>query len=309
MQNFKESNMSDGIFQIHNFNVQLNSLDDQINLYPFSDVHRNAPGCDVPRWHRYLEWLKDDPTGLAISLGDENDFASWSGRKKLKAADLHDTELNDLDELAMMKEDVFFNEIEFLKGRMLGFVSGNHLWEYFGTKDPKSDFYNLQGVTSSERLAERMETAHLGDLAYIRVYFTFKGKHKSRTCHIDIVACHGKAGGKLVGTSVNQVDDLKKIFPVADIYIMGHDHQRYGHPTSTLDIGGGKKKGLYLKQKRQWLVRSGSFLKAMEPGVPSYLVGRYLKPNELGAIKLEISFKRDCKGGKDTIEPDIHCWS
>ena len=118
---------------------------------------------------------------------------------------------------------------------------------------------------------------------------------------MDIVPCHGKAGGKLAGTTINQVEDLKRIFPVADIYVMGHDHQRGAWPKSILladDRGN-------IKQKRQFLARSGSFKKGYVDGVSGYEVGRLLTPSDLGAIIFSVSVHRDQKDGGDRYILDI----
>ena len=66
------------------------------------------------------------------------------------------------------------------------------------------------------------------------------------------------------------------------------------------------KDGVYkLKQKRQFLCRSGSFKKAYTADSSSYEVGRLLKPSDLGALKLTIGFHRDSSDGKDIVITDI----
>jgi hypothetical protein len=291
--------MADGIFTTHVKHVELEKPSTVLPFYPFGDMHRDSKACDVGRWKNFLREYKSHEKALSLCLGDTNDFASFSGRKKIDKADMHDEEMNKLDTWVMIDEDVVFDEMGFMGDDCLGLVEGNHGWLY--SSGP------YKGRTSAESLADRMGCPYLGDLAYIRVAFSFKNTNKQ--AHIDILACHGKAGGKLLGTSVNQIADLMPLFPMVDIYIMGHDHQRYGHPTSTMFVQ--KSHGadkLIVKQKRQWLCRSGSFLKVFEEDVPSYMIGRYKKPNELGIIRLDMSFIRSCSGGHDVLMPDIHCY-
>lgn len=103
---------------------------------------------------------------------------------------------------------------------------------------------------------------------------------------------------------INQVDDMKQIFPVADLYIMGHDHQRAARPVSVLVPMYDHNGSIYIKQMRQFLCRSGSFKKAYVPDTSSYEVGRLLRPADLGALQIEIGFHGD-KTETDRVITDL----
>ena len=190
-----------------------------------------------------------------------------------------------LDELVEKNNRKFAEEIKQMRGKLLGLIDGNHNWRF------------PNGVTASEDLANRMGCQHLGWLTHLTLTFKW-GPKKSQNVYI--VACHGRAGGKRIGTSINQVEDMKTIFPMADIYVMGHNHDRGAWPIDILY----PTKGGDIKQKRQFLCRSGSFKKAYEQGKSAYEVGRLLRPADLGALKLNISFHRDRVEG-DRIITDI----
>jgi hypothetical protein len=85
---------------------------------------------------------------------------------------------------------------------------------------------------------------------------------------------------------------------------MGHDHQRTAHPVSILVPQKAPNK-YYVKQKRQFLCRSGSFVKAYQNESDSYEIFRLYKPSDLGALKLVINFHRDRKDGIDRTITDI----
>ena len=221
-----------------------------------------------------------------MGLGDYHDLASAREQVHLNRNALHETTMESLDELVAKNNRKFAEEIKQMRGRLLGLVDGNHNWRF------------PNGITASEDLANRMGCEHLGWLAHITLTFKFGG---GKSQNVYIVACHGRAGGKRIGTSINQVEDMKAIFPMADIYIMGHNHDRGAWPMDILyPTNGGE-----IKQKRQFLCRSGSFKKAYEDGKSAYEVGRLLRPADLGALKLNISFHRDQSGGKDRIITDI----
>ena len=266
--------------------IDLEKLSRGIGIWFFGDVHRDATSCDEKRWKWFLEKAaKDDPEyTYYFGMGDYHDLASSREQQHLNRNDLHETTMESLDELVEKNNRKFAEEIKQMRGKLLGLIDGNHNWRF------------CNGVTASEDLANRMGAPHLGWLNHHTLSFRFNGKGQN----VYIVACHGRAGGKRVGTSINQVEDMKAIFPMADIYIMGHNHDRGAWPMDILypTVNGD------IKQKRQFMCRSGSFKKAYETGKSAYEVGRLLRPADLGALKLNISFHRD-RGKSDRIITDI----
>lgn len=270
------------------------TLDEVHYFVPFGDVHRDTDGCDTDRWQWFLKGAenltRDNPSTWFMSMGDTHDFGSFSEVRKIRSAELHKTTMDKFDNIAQEDNRKFCKEIDFMRGKMLGFVEGNHGWVM------------QDGKTANEDLAERMGSESLGWLCHYTL--TFKLKNHGTSINVYIVACHGKAGGKTAGNSINQVDWLRNIFPAADIYIMGHDHERWARPIDVLiptTAGGGVK----LRQKRQMLCRSGSFLKGYVDGIASYTVAGLYRPSDLGSIQLQIGFHRDQRGGEDRVITDI----
>lgn len=278
--------------------IELPSYNTQLIIQPFGDVHRDSPNCAVEKWKRSIDWMKKEhnPNTYYLPMGDLNDFASKSEREILINQKLHESTRKNIDDAMALKPiSRIAGEISFMKPNLLGCLEGNHFWQ-FDT-----------GQTSTQILCDRLGCKWLGDICYIRLAIHFK----NRTCYtiIDIIAAHGRAGGKLAGTTINQVDDLKRIFPNADLYLEGHDHHRGAFPTSVLEAHPSANDELNIKQKRQWLGRTGSFLKGYVEGEQSYVVKRLLKPTDIGIIRFMIDFKRIRNDGRDIIIKDIHCWS
>ena len=269
---------------------------DTLNIVPFGDIHRDTLSCDVDRWKWFLLNAKklDQEKTHYICLGDVNDFASAKEQSILKKSDLHKQTMDKLDMIVMKDNRAVAKEMSFMRDRFIGMVDGNHNWVF------------TDGKTAAEDLAERLNAPYLGWLSHITVHLnmlTAGGKNHGHSFNVYIVACHGKAGGKLAGSSINQVEDLKKIFPIADIYIMGHDHQRGAWPTSILIPG---DQGCGLKQKRQFLARSGSFKKGYSDGEASYEVSRLYRPSDMGVVQFSLSLHRQReKGGHERIITDI----
>ena len=277
------------IYTVHQREIKLKSINDCINLWFWGDVHRDAVGFDEQRWKWFLKKsAEDDPDKTYyIGMGDYHDLASAREQQKLTRDHLHETTMETLDELVEKRNREFAGEISHMRGKLIGLIDGNHNWRF------------PNGVTASEDLANRMGCEHMGWLTHLTLTFKFLTK----TQNVYIVACHGRAGGKRIGTSINQVEDMKAIFPIADIYCMGHNHDRGAWPIDILYPSRGRG-GVSIKQKRQFLCRSGSFLKAYEKGRSNYATGRLLRPADLGALKLRIGFHRDMEDG-DRIITDI----
>lgn len=280
-------------------------------IYPLGDQHCSSRGHDAGRYRETLQECRRDPDGHFFFMGDEHDLASFSERRSLRAGDLHEPTIHAFDMMALDKCREFVQQHEWMRGRILFMLQGNHHWVF--ESNSQEDGIK-RGMTSTEWIADKLSAPWGGWLTYCRVQVinTTSAKYEKRKHMgtIDIVASHGKAGGKLVGTPYNQVEELRRIFPGADIYAMGHDHKRGALPDSSLVVASREVDGeLVVKQRRQWMVRTGSYLKAYMPGSSDYVVGRLLKPSELGNVKFEVRPSRLRKGGDDVICMDIRCWA
>jgi hypothetical protein len=271
------------VYKVARKDIQLSSLKDKVKIWFWGDVHRDTSSCDVERWKWFLKKSSEDDA-YYLGMGDYHDFASSREQKVLNRDVLHETSMELFDQHVQSENRKFAKEIEHMRGHLLGLIDGNHNWRF------------SNGITASEDLANRMGCDHLGWLCH----YTLTFKYGTKNQNVYIVACHGRAGGKRIGTSINQVEDLKTVFPIADIYVFGHNHDRGAWPVDVLyPTSGGS-----IKQKRQFLCRSGSFKKAYMTDSSSYEIGRLLRPADLGALKLNIGFHRDQKDG-DRIITDI----
>lgn len=282
-------------FRVVNKKIELPTINDKISIYFFGDIHRFVKSCDVDRWKWFLKKAKEhverEPNNVFfVGMGDYDDFASTSEKKEMVR--LHETTIDTFDEMSEKRTRVLGMEMSFMKGRTLGLIEGNHHWVY------------VNGGTTTMDLASRLEAEYLGWLCHFTVNFKFADRI-NKVVPLHMALCHGKAGGKTAGATINQVSDMRLIFPVAHILVFGHDHQRGAWPQNVL-VPFRKANGeTKIKQLRQFLCRSGSFKKAYEDNTAGYEIGRLLKPSDLGAIRLDISFHREVKDGSDDIIMDI----
>lgn len=280
-----------GIFTVHNFEIEFEELNEPIYLFPFGDIHRSAPLCDVERWIEFNEWAATKKNAYFLGMGDYEDFLSTSERTAIKNSGLHDSTLITLDDLAEDHIQRFYNETYYMKDKIIGYIEGNHYYQFDA------------GFTSTQRLAHLMGTKYLGVSSFIRLSFKKKEWERSRGC-IDIWAHHGKGNGRKAGTSLNKVEDMI-LSANADIYLMGHDHKKSCAYVSSLELTSSKG-GVKLKQKKRLLARTGSFLKGYVEDKASYVADMALNPTDLGVVKIELTPKRNRKEGDESFYIDIH---
>lgn len=295
--------MSESVFTVHTFPIVLPTSASKWHLVPIGDQHQKTEAHDADRYKAWLQECRRLQNAYFIFLGDELEFASSSERAALRVAKLHGSTIRDLDLSVLAKCKEFVAQHDWMRGRIVGMIQGNHTWAWM-TSDSQRGI--REGETSTQWIANALGCAWLGWLSYARVNVRGAGRGASRY-NVDICAAHGKAGGKLVGTPINQVADLRGIFPSCEIYIMGHDHKRGAWPDSSLYLPtGGGRTCEKIKQRRQWFIRSGSWLKAYEPGVGGYVVGRLLRPAELGGVVVDIQAHKRTAAGDRSFEADIH---
>jgi hypothetical protein len=290
------SNFQDMTYKTMYRRVRAKSHKDVQRIRFIGDVHMSSLNCDIDMLSNIAtEWRGDNENVHYILMGDINDFASYSERAIL-AGGLHESTQITLDEMAAEQIDKFVEMFDFIIGKTIFVIEGNHKW-MFSTKYP--------GMSSDQVLAARLGAVWGGALCQCGLAWGFDDRGAAAV-QTTIAAHHGKAGGKRIGAAFNQIEDMAAILD-ADIYAMGHNHRAdslHGHQRLYLkryngsedvaeDIGNTAKAPLY--------IRTGSFLKAYPSGQASYVVSRILPPAALGAMEVELEFRRVRSGGQDKL--------
>lgn len=279
-----------GIFSTHRVELEV-ATGRPFKLIPFGDVHRDSDMHADEHWQRFLAHAKRQKNAVFLGMGDYTDGVSTSERMVLSG--LHDTTKTTMKDKYLGVAETLHRELEFMKGRCIGMLGGNH---YFDFGD---------GDTTDHVLAASLGAKFLGVCSFIRLSMTFKGRPNTRA-HLDIFAHHGKGGGVLPGSTFNTLEKMQQSAD-ADFYLMGHDHKLGCIPSSPRLklVSTGPKAELNVRERQPWLGRTGSFLKAYEPGRVSYNVDAARSPCALGWIEFEITPRRVRQFGDDYIEFDI----
>lgn len=275
-----------GIFETHYIQIPVEQSGDVHYILPFGDVHRSAPLCHVEKWHEFLSWAKTKKNSLFLGMGDYDDLMSAGERSILDRAELHDSSKDTIESMYKFHTEKLAKEMEFMKGKLIGLVEGNH-------------FAVLKnGMTTTQYLCQLLDCKYLGASAFVRVAFVYRDTRESKS--IDIWAHHGKGAARLIGGSLNRVQQMAEAAN-ADVYCMGHDHKKSAGTCSKLFLSG-QGKNMRLRHKKQLFIRTGSFLKGYEPGQVSYVVDCAMNPTDLGVVKIEITPRKS--NGDYTL--DLH---
>ena len=262
---------TDGIFDFCEIEIPLYKYNKPIHLYAIGDVHRNSPNCDVKKWKEFLaEVKKDRPETYFILVGDLFDSFSTSERKSYVGGDFHESTTRRWEEMYAQDVKNFVKEVEFMKGRTLAVLGGNHYFMF------------VDGTTTDQWVASELKARYLGCNALIRLTLRYA---RSQGQQVDICVHHGLGGGRTSGASINKLQQMAGYFD-ADIYLQGHDHNRCVDYINRLGLSNGSHGKIRLVNKKMLLARTGSFLKAYEPKTPSYAVDAMMPPNDLGALKI-----------------------
>ena len=265
-----------GVFTLREYKVALDIDNVPLRLVFFGDVHRDSPLFAHDKWRSFLEYAKALPNARFLGMGDYIDSMSSSEREALARASFHDSTQVNLDNISTSNVAMLAKELDFMRGKLIGLVNGNHFYSY------------ENGINSDQKLCERLGCSYLGVSSFIRLTI-----ERNNTRHIfDIWVHHGAGGARLPGGSINRVDQMRE-YAEADCYAMGHDHKRGVFPASPRLSLVHTKNGIKLKERQSWLIRSGSFLKAYEDGQQSYNVDSARGPSSLGWVELEITHSRE----------------
>ena len=273
--------MSEKLFVTHR-HISKFDISKPVVIRPFGDVHRDSPNCDVDRWREWLKYCEktDTPQTFYIGMGDYLDFASEGERTKLKSDKIHGSTIDRFERA--IKRDVadLASELSFMSGRLLGLIGGNHEWDF------------EDGTNATQLLGKHLGCKYLGWLAYVRLSLTNKTTaDNQRKGSLDLFVSHGRASGKLAGSPINSVDDMRRICNSADFYGMGHDHQKMVKEETSLHFPTSKCSDLIMTQRQQYLFRSGAFLRSYMPNSKSYAISALYRPSSLGTVEFEVRFR------------------
>jgi hypothetical protein len=270
-----------GLFTVHSFKIPMR-YNKPFRIVFFGDVHWDSPNHARGKWNEFLRYARTLKDAWFFGMGDYLDSTSTTERECLGhiSPKMHETFRNDVAALQLEKCERFAKEISFMRGRIIGMLNGNHYFQF------------ASGINSDQTICELVGAKYLGVCSFTRLTFECGGRGHTR----DIFAHHGAGAARLIGGSINRVQQMAEGVE-ADIYAMGHDHKRGAVPAQPrLFLRQRIGSELVVEQREPIVLRSGSYLASYENNVVNYNVDACRAPSSLGHVEILVNVKRvDCK--------------
>lgn len=182
----------------------------EVEIFVFGDLQDGSPGFKREAWEEFRIQFKRAKNAYGLGVGDYGDWLRPSMRERLEATlKKDDSAKKQLDDIILKDHDRICDNLEFLKGKMIGLHEGHHTWKF------------QSGITTDQRLASALKTRFLGFTASTRMVLIRESKRNGGYVYT-MVSTHGNANGRKVGAAANWLESNIVAGFAADHYIMGH---------------------------------------------------------------------------------------
>lgn len=253
-------------------------------LVPISDVHIGHVGCDMDYFEKTIDWIKNNGA-YTIILGDFIDAIPQRDRR-FENPSIADEFKPYLDNLHHVQTETFIRKIRSISDHIIGILPGNH---EIALK--KQFSYDATSIVS-----KRLGIPLLTDPGMILLKLK---RAKTSVFTVRILCMHGFTQGRKKGGAVNNLEDISA-FMRADLYLMGHTHQRWCTHRDYIDVNN-KGKLIY---KKMFFGNTGSFTNnyVLNTDIDTWGSRKMFPTQSPGVLRFDFYMKR--KGERQYI--DIH---
>lgn len=252
--------------------------DDHAYILVIGDLHvgDKAFGKESRRkLYGYLDWIEEHKNAFIILNGDLLNTATRVSKTSPFEQDM--TLEEQINTVARYLEPV--------KDRIIGAVMGNHerrIQEYAGY-DPTLSVLSLLGLPIAD-----VYFKHCG-IIKVKVGKKKRGGKDSSKVAYTVVFHHTTGGGKLIGSKLNRVDQMRNsTVSNGDIYIGSHNHSLSSAVVVSMEYNPYSET---VEQRKQYLVSAGGYLEWND----SYAEAMQLEPMKIGSPRLRLDgIKKDC---------------
>lgn len=255
--------------------------DDHAYLLVIGDLHvgDKAFGKESKRkLLGYIDWILEHPNARIILNGDLLNTATRVSKTSPFEQDMTlEEQINTVAGYLLPVKD-----------RIIGAVMGNHerrILEYAGY-DPTLSVLSLLGLPIAD-----IYFKHCGVLK-IKVGKRNRGRGKVGTgVSYTVVFHHTTGGGKLIGSKLNRVDQMRNsTVSNGDVYIGSHNHSLSSAMVVSMEYNPFSET---VEQRKQLLVSAGGYLEWND----SYAEAMQLEPMKIGSPRIRLDGKKK----------DAHC--
>jgi len=231
--------------------LEHNTKKAKVNLHCLTDIHVGSKVFDRSLFLKAIQMINEDPNALWFGNGDMLEFIPPNYHIP-EGDQLFDNNEQYAQFVKMIRP--IMDKCIFLRG-------GNH---------DTLRSVRLAGIDIIRVLCDDLEVPYYPFPGYAVINY----KHNRFT----FASGHGKSGAK---NGDMELTRLRNIFPDADMYYLGHNHQLYAKPIDSFEIMQDSE-----EVRRQWFVRGGSFI-----GYAEYARYAMFEPQTKGWVEVRLSDK------------------
>ena len=192
---------------LSDFHLIQHEFDQDIVIYPISDVHLGSLEHDGKTWDKFCESLIERPNAYITLGGDLINNATRSS-----VSNIFKDVLSPSQQKRRMKE-----ALKPIKSRILCAVSGNH--ERRSQKDADYEpMYDIMGDLEIEHLYRE-------NIAFMKLSLGKRTNETKAKSSFMFAITHGAGGGIYTGASVNRNERFGNVIDGVDCLIVGHTHK------------------------------------------------------------------------------------
>ena len=191
---------------------------DDIRIYPISDVHLGASEHMSKAWTEFLKMITEDENAYVVLAGDLINNATRNS-----VSNVFEETMRPRDQKRMIAEMLML-----IRDKILCAVSGNH--ERRSMKDADDEpVYDIMCKLDLEDVSRQ-------NMAFLKLQIGDILGHGTYNPTYTIVVTHGSGGGIYTGASVNRNERFGYVVDGMDCLITGHSHKAYVTQPSKIKI-------------------------------------------------------------------------
>jgi predicted phosphodiesterase len=180
---------------------------DDITIYPISDLHKGAAECMTKAWSDFKNKIKSEPNSYLTLGGD-----LMNNGVKSSVSDVYSEVIRPREEKEWLSEQLYD-----IREKILCVIPGNHCNRSGKEVDdhPLYDISRISGVEDRYRENAAFIIIRVGNI---------KGAGQKNPTYT-ICVQHGSGGGIYTGASVNRNERFGYVVDGLDVLIVGHNHK------------------------------------------------------------------------------------
>lgn len=273
--------------QVANKIITIKSRQEEIDIICLADLHLASKSFAEKELDEAVKFIKDSPNCYWFGLGDLGECINFKDEKRFDQETIREDYANKLHKYHQLELEELKHKFKPIAKQCLALIEGNHEYEL----KRRYNFDLTWGLLNYFNGECGADVINGGDTLYYVLSIHRKPQHSNDIARrrYDFMLAHGHGGARTPAGKINKVEEMRKIFPNADFYLMGHQHEAILRKPSALFVGNDWR----VSEKTQYLVAVPSFCKVYEEGSSNYASRKLYPPTSIGFVTIRLWAHRD----------------